>query len=260
MMNTLLSKLKDLFALKKKEESWEDFTKGLVKAFVVVFAFCTVAFQPFQVPTGSLVPTVLPGDFLIGSKYTYGYSAYSFPFVNWKLFDGRIMGKSPKRGDIVIFRYPKDTSVNFVKRLIGLPGDKIRMSGGVLFINGKECKLEKLPNHHYIDPRPSYQKPPVPQYTETFPDGFKHRIIKEHPFGMGNHDNTEEFIVPEKHYFMIGDNRDGSDDSRGNVGFVPEDNIMGRAEFVFFSTTARWWEIHKWLFGIRWNRIFTKIS
>jgi signal peptidase I len=202
-----------------------------------------------------MVPTLLVGDYLFVSKYSYGYSRYSFP-LDLPLFPGRILGSQPHRGDVAVFRKPSDTSLDYIKRVIGLPGDRIQMKGGLLYINGDPVKREQTDD--YVDERHlSY-----PQYIETLPGGVSHRIIQE--LGdTGPLADTPEFLVQPGHYFMMGDNRDDSMDSRTTeVGQVPAENLVGPAEVLFFSTdnTASWWEVWKWPFAVRYGRLLSFIN
>lgn len=261
-------------AFKRKEqlsiakESFIEFFKSLMSAILVIGAIQTVAYQNFHIPSGSMKPNLLVGDFLFVSKFAYGYSHYSLPFSP-PLFKGRILAQEPKRGDVVVFRPHFDTSTDFIKRLIGLPGDRIQMRDGILYINDKECPLEKVQeefsDHLYINYFPANieervydaEGVKIPQYIETLPNGVKHLIIKERPFGAGRFDNTDVFIVPENHYFVMGDNRDGSDDSRNinRLGCVAQENLIGRAELIYFSTEAQWWEVWKWFTHLRYDRL-----
>jgi signal peptidase I len=185
------------------------------------------------------------------SKYKYGYSHYSLIFSP-KIFEGRILASEPKQGEVAVFRYPKDTSVDYIKRVIGLPGDKVQMRGGILHINGTPLQLERIEDYK-IEDRGEMRV--VEQYIETLPNGVKHKILKHEPFGHGQLDNTVEFTVPEGHYFMMGDNRDRSGDSRqiNDVGFIPFENFIGRAEVVYMSID------YSWPWSLRLNRCFTLI-
>lgn len=205
--------------------------------------------------------TLLKGDYLFVSKYAYGYSKKSFPFgVN--LFDGRIFNRTPKRGDVIVFKMTRDGRTDYIKRLIGLPGDKIQMKNGVLFINDRPVPKEADGEYLYTDDMTG-EKMLVPRYKETLPGGFVHRTLDM--TSLGRNDNTSIYRVPEKHYFFMGDNRDNSQDSRvigGGVGFVPEENLVGRAELIFLSVdgTSRIWQIWRWPTTIRYSRILKKIE
>ncbi|HZS82697.1 MAG TPA: signal peptidase I [Stellaceae bacterium] len=227
--------------------------KTIVYAVVIALIVRTVAYEPFNIPSGSMIPTLLIGDYLFVSKFSYGYSRYSLPF-GIPLFSGRILAHQPHRGDVVVFKWPKDNSTDYIKRLIGLPGDRIQMKDGVLYINDAPVKRERIED--YIDPE---TQRPVPQYIETLPGGVRHHIIEEQGDG-GPLDNTSVFQVPPNEYFMMGDNRDNSADSRV-WGFVPAENLVGPAQFIFFSTNglAHWWEVWEWPFTIRYDRLFEGI-
>jgi signal peptidase I len=205
-----------------------------------------------------MVPGLLVGDFLFVSKYSYGYSSLSTLFGLLPV-KGRLFGEAPKRGDVVVFKLPRDTSVDYIKRLVGLPGDTIEMRNGLLYINGVAVDRQRLAApvaEDYLKTAPN-----VTDYVETFPGGAKH-VIREEGDDY-TYDNTPVYHVPPGHYFMMGDNRDNSLDSRtSNVGFVPADNIVGKAQVIFFSLDeqARFWQFWKWPFAVRWGRLLMKIS
>lgn len=225
---------------------------GIVVAVFVALAIRTFLLQPFHIPSGSMYPTLEVGDFIFVSKYNFGYSNYSFPFSP-PLIKDRIFGQIPKRGDIIVFAGTKDDR-DYIKRLVGLPGDKIQMIKGVLHINGEAVKLKKVKDYQMLD-RGRWKV--VPQYIETLPGDVSHPILKEAPMGEGALDNTQIFTVPPGHFFMMGDNRDNSDDSRAmrTVDFIPFKHIMGKAQVIFFSTEAKWYEIGQWLPGLRFHRV-----
>ena len=241
----------------QEEESWVDTVKTLVYAILIAVLIRTFWVEPFKIPSGSMYPTLYVGDFLFVSKYTYGYSKHSFPF-SMPLFDGRIWADEPKQGDVVIFKYPQDNSTDFIKRVIGLPGDKIKLEKGRLFINGKQLPREELEDFVVRDAKGNAER--YHQYIETLPNGVKHKILEVSDNEM--EDNVEELIVPEGHYFMMGDNRDRSDDSRVSVGFVPFENLVGRARFLFFSQNPEydWYKPWAWPKKIRWKRLFNTIK
>ena len=236
-----------------------EFVKIVVHAVLIALVVRTLLFQPFNIPSGSLIPTLLVGDYIFVSKYSYGYSKYSIPFAP-NLFSGRIWATPPQRGDIAVFKLPKDNSTDYIKRVIGLPGDKIQMVDGVLNINGKPVKRERIADYETIDPYGQATR--VPQYNETLPNGVVHRVI-ERDGDNGFWDKTELYTVPAGHFFMMGDNRDNSTDSRdlANVGYVPFENFVGRAEMIFFSidegTPA--WQVWNWPAKVRWGRLFSTI-
>lgn len=231
-------------------------------ALAIVLLVHTILIKPFSIPSASMVPTFLIGDYLFVSKFTYGYSRYSIP-LSPNLFSGRILSSQPNRGDVVVFRPPHRTYEDWIKRVIGLPGDNIRMIEGVLHINGKSVILEKIDRYDWFDQfNKAYESE---LYLETLPNGVQHKMLKSIPFGEGDKDNTREFIVPEGHYFMMGDNRDHSEDSRyPTVGFIPHENLVGRAEIIFFSTDlptqeGAWWMIWRWPMATRYSRFFTLV-
>ncbi len=245
---------------RKKEEGglWET-VKVVVQALLIAVVVRTLLFQPFNIPSGSLIPTLLIGDYLFVSKYSYGYSKHSIPFSP-PIFSGRIWGSEPKRGDIAVFKLPKDNSTDYIKRVIGLPGDRIQVRDGVLHINGTPVKRERIQDYQTQD---AFGRTiSVAQYRETLPEGPSYTII-ERDGDRGYWDNTYVYTVPPGHYFMMGDNRDNSTDSRdeSSVGFVPFENLVGRAEIIFFSIdeSASAWQVWQWPWTVRWSRIFDPI-
>jgi signal peptidase I len=242
--------------------SWTlDLARTLAYAFVIAVFIRTFVFQPFNIPSGSMENTLLVGDYLFVSKFSYGYSKHSFPWSPG-LYSGRILRGQPERGDVVVFKLPARPWEDYIKRLIGLPGDRIQMIDGVLYINGEPCKLERVDD--YIETQPGGFEYHVPRFRETFPGGASHLILDREPDRPGA-DNTQEFVVPPGHYFMMGDNRDNSNDSRipdSGVGFVPEENLVGRADIIFFSMdgSAQFWEIWKWPWAIRYGRFLNSIE
>jgi signal peptidase I len=234
--------------------------KTLVYAVVIALFIRTFFYEPFNIPSGSMVPTLLIGDYLFVSKFSYGYSRYSLPF-GLPLIPGRIFFTPPQRGDVVVFKLPSNPSVDYIKRVIGLPGDRVQMKGGILYINDAPVKREAT---EACDIPPDEARGFVYQrYWETLPNGVVHCVYE-----MGDSmslDNTGVFVVPPDHYFMMGDNRDNSADSRdpnSGVGYVPAANLVGRAQFIFFSTNgyAHWWEPWSWPFTIRYDRLFSAIN
>jgi signal peptidase I len=232
--------------------------KIVVQALLLALVVRTLLFQPFNIPSGSMKETLLVGDYLFVSKYPYGYSRYSLPY-GIPLFTGRIWSEPPKRGDIAVFKLPRDNSTDYIKRVIGLPGDRIQMKDGVLYINDEAVRREKMADWVTTDRFGAETR--VPRYRETLPNGVSYDTLDLDPNGF--EDNTEVYEVPPGHYFMMGDNRDNSTDSRvpptsGGVGYVPFENFVGRAEIIFFSVEEgeRAWEFWKWPWTVRWDRLF----
>ncbi len=243
----------------KDEGGFLETVKVVVQALLIALVIRTLLFQPFNIPSGSLIPTLLIGDYLFVSKYTYGYSKHSVPFSP-PLFSGRVWAAEPKRGDIAVFKLPTDNATDYIKRVIGLPGDRIQMIDGILHINNTAVKRERIGD--YVAQDNWGRSRPVMHYRETLPNGVSHQII-ENEGDKGTFDNTAVFAVPAGHFFMMGDNRDNSLDSRDrSVGFVPFENFVGRAEIIFFSIEdgASAWRIWEWPWTVRWNRLFSGIK
>ncbi len=244
----------------KKEEGIGDLARTAFLAILLALVIRTFLFEPFNIPSGSMVPNLLVGDYLFVSKYSYGYSKHSFPFSAGG-FEGRFGSDNlPERGDVAVFKLPTNTNIDYIKRVIGLPGDTIQVIGGQLYINKKPVHREMLGLNEYTNDFNATHE--AVEYMETLPNNVIHTMYEMDDYQPL--DNTEEFTVPEGHYFMMGDNRDNSQDSRvmSHVGFVPLENFVGRAEFIFFSTNgkARIYEIWKWPFTVRYNRLFNKIK
>jgi len=217
-----------------------------------------VAFEPFNIPSGSMIPTLLVGDYLFVSKYSYGYSRHSMPFSP-NLFEGRVWGAPPARGDVAVFKLPRDTSQDYIKRIVGLPGDRIQVIRGILQVNGEAVRREDLGPYVAEGDGPRMT---VRQFRETLPGDVRHLIVEQSDDAPL--DNTPVFTVPAGHVFAMGDNRDNSLDSRvpNAVGMIPIENLVGRAEFIFFSVdgSARWWEVWNWPWAIRWSRLFSAVG
>lgn len=248
-MNYVADKAKD------KGSSLSENIKVLFQAVLLAVFIRTILFQPFSIPSSSMENTLLVGDYLFVSKFSYGYSKYSLPFSP-DLFEGRILGSDPERGDIIVFRPNHDLETDYIKRLVGLPGDKIQVKEGVLRINGTPVERELTGTY---SPDGSNGNG-VPIYTETLPNGVSYQTLDLSPISPG--DDTREFLVPEGHYFMMGDNRDNSSDSRFAVGFVPFENLVGKAQIIFFSMKdgASPFEFWKWPTSLRFERIFTSLA
>ena len=232
-----------------QDSGWRETARIVVHALLIAFVVRIFFYQPFNIPSGSMKSTLLVGDFLFVSKLSYGYSTYTFPQTldiplihisiplrPKKLFSGRILATDPKRGDVAVFKLPRDNSTDFIKRVIGLPGDEIQMKHGVLFINGQEIPKRKIADFVAVEEDGNVHS--SPRFEETLPNGVKYTVLDT--IDEGRADNTDVFNVPPNHYFMMGDNRDNSTDSRispmnGGVGYVPFENFVGRADLIFFS-------------------------
>jgi signal peptidase I len=256
---------------KSDDGLWET-VKVIVQALLIAFLARTFFYQPFNIPSPSMYPTLKVGDYLFVSKLSYGYGKYSFNFSiggfgrEWVKccsaidFPGRVvLPDTPKQGDIAVFKLPSNTDIDYIKRVIGMPGDRIQMREGVLHINGVPVKKERIGTYDNRD-REAIRLPidDIPVYEETLPNGVKYLTLDAQV--NSDEDNTIEYVVPPGHYFMMGDNRDNSQDSRflNVVGYVPIENYVGRADIIFFSISpeATLWEIWKWPLAIRWSRFF----
>lgn len=242
-----------------RSSGWWETIKIVIEALLIAMVVRVFFYQPFNIPSGSMKETLLVGDYLFVSKLSYGYSKYSFT-SSFDLFDGRIFADEPKRGDVIVFKLPRDNSTDYIKRLIGLPGDEINVRGGVLFINGKEVPRE--PDGEFVTREDGGPPRRIKRYKETLPNGVSYHVLDAEP--AGPFDNVGPYKVPEGHYFMMGDNRDNSTDSRAQwgVGYVPFENLIGRAEIIFFSAAVdepgalSWTRPWTWPFDIRWSRFF----
>ncbi len=244
--------------LNAKEELNEFFRTAMIAVFLALM-IRSLLYEPFNIPSGSMKPTLEIGDYLFVNKPAYGYSRYSFPFGIAPIVD-RVWSAPPQRGDVVVFKLPSNTGIDYIKRVIGMPGDKIQVRSGRLYINGKLVPREPV---GIVKEKEDSEGPvAMVEYLETLPGGVIHRIYEESDDEML--DDTEVFEVPENHYFMMGDNRDNSQDSRvmSMVGYVPFENFVGKADFIFFSTNgyANLFEIWKWPWTIRYERFFRSIK
>lgn len=233
--------------------------KTIVYAALIALVVRTVAYEPFNIPSGSMIPTLQVGDYLFVAKYSYGYSRFSLPFSP-DIFSGRIFGSLPARGDVVVFKYPRDTSVDYIKRVIGLPGDTVQVRDGQLYLNGKLVPRKSMGDYVADDEGIHVV---LREYQEDLPASVGHGLVK-HPIlkatDEGEANNTQVWTVPPDDLFVMGDNRDNSADSRF-WGFVPMENLVGKAEIIFFSFNARdpWWQFWEWPFEVRWSRLFMTI-
>ncbi|PDH21080.1 MAG: signal peptidase I [Pelagibacterales bacterium MED-G42] len=233
--------------------------KTLFYAFIIAIIIRSLFIQPFYIPSSSMEPTLLVGDRLFVTKYSYGYSKHSFPFSP-PILNDRIMFSSPKRGDVIVFKTPADNRTDYIKRLVGLPGDKIQFIDSNLYLNSSELIKSKISNkikifcgNRSID---------IYKYEEKLPNGKKFHTVYLKDY---SYQNSDVFNVPENHYFFLGDNRDCSKDSRflSSVGYVHKDNLVGKARFIFFSSDKKignFFEFWKWNKSIRFNRTFKMIN
>jgi len=235
-------------------KAWGPELRSIAVALGCVLLVRTVVAEPYSVPSGSMVPTLLVGDELIGAKFAYGYGKYSSPIGLLPEFSGRLFDKAPERGDVIVFRLPRDPSQTYVKRLIGLPGDRIQMKQGRLWIN--DALVPRRNVGAYGDDK---------LYVETLPGGHEHEIVEISD--SDRQDDTPVFTVPAGHYFMMGDNRDNSLDSRvaasrGGVGFVPEENLVARADRLLLSrdTSVGWRDVAEWPHAFRLGRFLGRIE
>ena len=242
---------------------WET-TKTVCYAVLIALIIRTFGYEPFNIPSGSMIPTLLIGDYLFVSKFSYGYSKHSLPFSP-KIFSGRIFTSPMKRVDVAVFKLPSDNKTDYIKRIIGLPGDSIQIKGGRLFLNKKVVPRKRIEPFTHISQNGRLEV--APQFVETLPNGRVYKILERNG-DTGPLDNTPIYIVPKLHYFALGDNRDNSLDSRvpkradiGGVGFIPFENLVGRADVLFFSTdgTAGLLEFWGWFKGMRFSRFFQAI-
>jgi len=247
-----LSKFKKSIVSNLKALFWALIIAGFIRSFIV---------EPFKIPSGSMKPNLLVGDFLFVSKWDYGYSRYSFPF-GLPLFDGKLLEKSPKRGDIIVFKLPTKESINYVKRLVAMPGETIKISEGMIYVKKKGANEFRMYSQKLMEP--------------FFDDQYNAEIMRLQEnntnrnyevLNLSNNsmlDNTNEFLVPNDHYFFMGDNRDNSSDSRdirNTVGFVPKENIIGKVRFIFLSidTQFKLIKIYSIFNHLRYERFFKKI-
>ena len=261
----------------KAEEKQESFIVFLLKLALIVLVFRSFVFSPFNIPSESMLPRLINGDYLLAAKWPYGYSRYSLP-LGVPLIPGRILASQPERGDVVIFKAPPRNDIDYIKRVIGLPGDQVQMRGGQLFLNGQAVPRKRLadfvvpvsPNTRCFFPHfeaTLEDGAPVcryPRYSETLPGGRSYEVLD---LGPTPQDDTEPVVVPEGMMFMMGDNRDNSLDSRFptayGVGYVPYENLVGRADRSFPSWDAaktEWYEVWNWPFAVRWDRLFQSIE
>ena len=233
--------------------------KTIFYALIIAVIIRSLFFQPFYIPSSSMEPTLLIGDRIFVAKYTYGYSKHSFPFSP-PFFSNRILNKSPEYGDLVVFKTPADNRTDYIKRLIGLPGDTIQFKNGKLFLNNKEILRKKVDNSYKI--RCGSFSPDVIAYKETLPNGKEYVVVYNKE---GSMQNTDEYKVPQNHLFFLGDNRDCSKDSRylSSVGYVSNENLVGNAKIIFFSNDTISGSVFKfwnWDQSFRIKRLFKSLK
>ncbi len=257
----------------KKEKKEDSFPVFLIKLVLVVAIFRSFIFAPFNIPSESMLPRLENGDYLLAAKWPYGFSKYSLPF-SLPLTPGRVLASQPERGDVAIFKAPPTNDVDYIKRVIGLPGDTVQMIGGTLHLNGQAVPKQRVedfvipvsPNTDCLSPdfavteKDGAQTCHYPQYRETLPGGRSYNVLD---LGLRPQDDTPPVVVPEGQLFMMGDNRDNSMDSRfpamegAGIGLVPQENLVGRATVMMWSTdgSANWLLPWTWFSAARWNRI-----
>jgi signal peptidase I len=255
----------------KKEDSFAVFVLKLV---VIVVVFRSFIFSPFNIPSESMLPRLLNGDYLLAAKWPYGFSRHSLPLSLPVLPEQRILAGPPERGDVVIFKQPPLNELDYIKRVIGLPGDTVQMKGGQLWLNGEPVPKERIadfelpvsPNTRCVSPQFAAKQADgtdvcrYPRFRETLPGGRSYEVLD---FGLRPQDDTDAVVIPEGHLFLMGDNRDNSEDSRfpaepgRGIGLVPMDNLVGRATVMMFSTdgSAEWIKPWTWFSAARWDRL-----
>ena len=265
---------KDEQAKGKEKSAFLEFVWTIFVAVLIALGFRTVAYEPFNIPSGSMYPTLYIGDYLLVSKFSYGYSQHSLPW-SFIPFHGRILEREVTRGDVAVFKRPYDNKTDFIKRIVGLPGDKIEMIGGVLYINDTPVKREQIQDFTMEEAGIEGANLTYRQMRETLPNGVTYNTLDcayfpgTHDCILSSADDAGPFLVPEGNYFAMGDNRDNSSDSRfpadTGVGLLPAENLVGRADILFFSTCGQYcdaplWKPWNWFGAMRFSRFFNLIG
>ncbi|MBB2204678.1 signal peptidase I [Gluconacetobacter takamatsuzukensis] len=245
-----------------------DLVRTIVVALTLAIGVRTILFEPFNIPSGSMIPTLQVGDYLWVAKYSYGYSHFSLPFSP-ELFSGRVLERTPHRGDVAVFRFTKDTSIDYIKRIVGLPGDRVQVRGGELYLN--DVLVPRVTEGDYVAVDEHRTRMEGQRFRETLPGSagappVEHDILKLTNEGFQN--DTPVYVVPPGYFFAMGDNRDDSADSRfmgddpQDLGFVPMENLIGQAKWIFLSLDTRYpvWAFWMWPAEIRWNRLFMGVQ
>ena len=257
--NLFKNKIKKDDTTSIQKNYWLENFKTFFIAILIALTLRTFAFEPFSIPSGSMKPTLLEGDYLFVSKYSFGYSKHSFP-MSFPNFSGRIFGKYPERGDVAVFKFTQNTRIDYIKRIIGLPGDTVQVKEGILYLNNVEIDRVSKGSWRAKDRNNIMQTYDI--FEEQLSTDFKYNVLDATPNGML--DNTDVYTVPEGHIFAMGDNRDQSSDSRilSQLGFIPFDHLVGRAQIIFYSRdrSEPLWKLWLWPSSVRVERIFKKIQ
>ena len=244
--------------LLSKKNYWLENFKTFFIAILIALTLRTFAFEPFSIPSGSMKPTLLEGDYLFVSKYSFGYSKHSFP-MSFPTFTGRIFGKYPERGDVAVFKFTQNTKIDYIKRIVGLPGDTVQVKNGVLYLNNVPIERQHKGRWSAKDRNNVMQTYDI--YQEKLSNEFIYHVLDATPNGML--DNTDIYTVPKGHVFAMGDNRDQSSDSRilSQLGFIPFNHLVGRAQIIFYSRdrSEPLWKLWLWPSSVRMERIFKRI-